>query len=330
MATSADDSHRPSTATPQHMTSGTSWREAAWREDLDEPLDATVYHAPRTISIRCATHGMHGAAVLGVSGLITFVNMPEECTVWELKACIDERLMLRPEQGLRLFSWGRELEDHKRLTDYRIVDKTQLDAQLCTRPVDPDRELHRVRVTSTLLKTKQVNVDRTTTVDELKRRIEKALRQSEHEWWSKEGVRTSCEGMTYIAGCTLKDDPKAGTSAIRQGEELISDYSAASVDRKKGLLILRRAGNGRVVNIHESSASMLELPPHVQRLDFHGCAMADEAATLWSCGVRHDDHIQLEFLNPVMPEKLKIVRAPAPERKAKKGDKAKGGAKKKK
>ena len=309
------------------MTTGTSWREAAWREDLDEPLDATTYSAPRTIFVRCATHGVHGASLLGVSSLVTFINMPEECTVWELKECVDERLMLRPEQGLRLFSWGRELEDHLRLTDYRITDKTQLEAQLCSRPADPGRELHRVRITSTLLKTRQLHVDRTTTVLELKWRIEKALRQCEHVWWSKDGVRTNCEGMTYIAGCTLKDDPKAGTSAIRQGGELISDYSAAAVDRKKGLLTLRRAANGRLVNLHESSASMLELPPHLQRLDVHGCAMADESATLWSFGVRHDDHIQLEFLNPVMPEKLKIVRAPAPEKKAKKGDRA---AKKKK
>ena len=40
--------------------------------------------------------------------------------------------------------------------------------------------------------------------------------------------------------------------------------------------------------------------------------------------MRQDDQIELEFVSPVQPEKLKILRAPAPEKGAKKGAAAGG------
>ena len=80
---------------------------------------------------------------------------------------------------------------------------------------------------------------------------------------------------------------------------------------------------------------LLELPPEAQQLSFHGVQLTRAEQTLWDLGVRQDDQIELEFLSPVVPAKLKLVRAPAPAKGAKKaaagGGKAKaaGGKKKK-
>ena len=45
--------------------------------------------------------------------------------------------------------------------------------------------------------------------------------------------------------------------------------------------------------------------------------MISDPLVLWELGVRQDDQIELEFVSPVQPEKLKILRAPAPEKGAK-------------
>ena len=48
-------------------------------------------------------------------------------------------------------------------------------------------------------------------------------------------------------------------------------------------------------------------------------------------GVEQDDQVELEFVSPVTPNQLKIIRAPAPEKKAKGGGKkGKAAGKKKK
>jgi len=162
-------------------------------------------------------HGMHGRH-LGTT--LTFSNLLEDSTVWELKAAVDERLMLRPEQKVRLFSWGRELEDDaKTLAEYFVAEKTRLDMQVTTRQPPGERELRRVRVTSTLLQTRLLNVEPRTTVLELKLKIEAALMKGRHEWWSEDGLRhTVCEGFTWLVVKTEKADPKADLSAVRIGD----------------------------------------------------------------------------------------------------------------
>tara|TARA_B100000780_G_C20933973_1_gene372360 strand:- start:200 stop:427 length:228 start_codon:yes stop_codon:yes gene_type:complete len=75
------------------------------------------------------------------------------------------------------------------------------------------------------------------------------------------------------------------------------------------------------------------LPPEKQRLNFHGLQLGADERTLGELGVQQDDQIELEFLSPVTPNQLKIIRAPAPEKKAKAaggGKKAKAAGKKKK
>jgi|TARA_B110001469_G_C9588327_1_gene291911 hypothetical protein len=76
------------------------------------------------------------------------------------------------------------------------------------------------------------------------------------------------------------------------------------------------------------------LPPEKQRLSFHGLQLGDDERTLGELGVQQDDQIELEFVSPVTPKQLQIIRAPAPAKKAKAagggGKKATAAGKKKK
>ena len=195
-------------------------RCASWRIDLSESTNPALYQRPRTLHVRCPMHGLHGRH-LGTT--LTFVNLLEGATVWALKAAVDERLMLRPEQRVRLYSWGRELEDDaKTLAEYLVADETRLEMQLsaCARQPAQEHELRRVRVTSTLLQTRQLTVDPTTTVLELKCEIEAALVKGQHAWWSEDGLRhTVCDGCTWLVASTAKADPKLDLSAVRIGDE---------------------------------------------------------------------------------------------------------------
>ena len=81
----------------------------------------------------------------------------------------------------------------------------------------------------------------------------------------------------------------------------------------------------------ETNAVMLELPPEKQRLNYRGVQLGTDETTLGELGVEQDDQIELEFVSPVTPSQLKIIRAPAPEKKAKGGGKkGKAAGKKKK
>ena len=76
----------------------------------------------------------------------------------------------------------------------------------------------------------------------------------------------------------------------------------------------------------ETNAVMLELPPEKQRLNYRGVQLGNGEVTLGELGVEQDDQIELEFVSPVTPSQLKIIRAPAPEKKAKGGGGKKGKA----
>jgi hypothetical protein len=81
----------------------------------------------------------------------------------------------------------------------------------------------------------------------------------------------------------------------------------------------------------ETNAVMLELPPEKQRLNYRGVQLGTDETTLGELGVEQDDQIELEFVSPVTSSQLKIIRAPAPEKKAKGGGKkGKAAGKKKK
>ena len=352
---------RPSPAWPDarvpHAPSGTTWRV-----DLVDSLDYALYEPPKLLFVRCPMHGLRGDR-LGTT--LAFPDLPAECTVWALKAMVDERLLLRPEQVVRLFTWGRELEDDSKLVaDYFVAARARLEMRLGMRRPDPDRELNRVRITNSLLQTRQFPVEPTTTVLDLKQKIEESCHKYAHEWVSEDGLHvTRCEGCTWLIVGTVKRDDKADLGGVKIGDEFVSDRHVEALDRKKGVLVVRRVKSGRVVKVAEANAAILgaparqwlgtpcaahplplrsypaggaaDLPPDKQRLDFQGRSLTEDDLTLWELGVRQDDQIELEFLSPVQPEKLKILRAPAPEKGAKKGaaaggkgGKAAGGKKK--
>eukprot|EP00908_Phaeocystis_cordata_P003260 Transcript_13552.p1 GENE.Transcript_13552~~Transcript_13552.p1 ORF type:complete len:354 (-),score=135.97 Transcript_13552:172-1233(-) len=313
---------RPSPAWPDarvpHAPSGTTWRV-----DLVDSLDYALYEPPKLLFVRCPMHGLRGDR-LGTT--LAFPDLPAECTVWALKAMVDERLLLRPEQVVRLFTWGRELEDDSKLVaDYFVADRARLEMRLGMRRPDPDRELNRVRITNSLLQTRQFPVEPTTTVLDLKQKIEESCHKYAHEWVSEDGLHvTRCEGCTWLIVGTVKRDDKADLGGVKIGDEFVSDRHVEALDRKKGVLVVRRVKSGRVVKVAEANAAILDLPPDKQRLNFQGRNLTKDDLTLWELGVRQDDQIELEFLSPVQPEKLKILRAPAPEKGAKKGRSAGG------
>ena len=103
------------------------------------------------------------------------------------------------------------------------------------------------------------------------------------------------------------------------------------------LTAARRAESGVLVQVAEDNAVPLapSLPPAEQRLLFEGLPMPtdDPELSLWALGVRTDDHLCLSFDSPVIPDKLRLVRTPAPPKAPKgdkKGGKGKGKGKKKK
>ena len=66
----------------------------------------------------------------------------------------------------------------------------------------------------------------------------------------------------------------------------------------------------------EANIAPLLLPPAKQAIVFRGRALTDDE-TLWGVGVRDDETLMLEFASPTMPTPLRILRAPAPEKKKK-------------
>lgn len=257
-------------------------------------------------------------------GVLTFAELAEEMTVDELKNAVHERLMLPPSRSVHIVSWGRELEGSQRLCDLSLPTNARLEMKLAHALPDPDRGLSRVRVTTTCLSTRRLNVYESTTAADLKELVQQALLKGEHEWWGADGTRTRLTGTTLLATTTLPADEKQETDAIMLGQELLIE-NKGQLGGGKGALSLRRVSDGRHLQAVESSVMLLDLPPAKMRLQWMGRALADDEV-LYALGVRTDDAIDLEFESPTTPNELVVMRSPAPEKKAKKD----GGKKKKK
>ena len=67
-----------------------------------------------------------------------------------------------------------------------------------------------MRVACSLLKTRAVDCDATTTVGELKSRVDIAIRKGEHEWYTTEGVK---EAVRYVVGA-LGATPERETAPL--------------------------------------------------------------------------------------------------------------------
>jgi len=117
---------------------------------------------------------------------------------------------------------------------------------------------------------------------------------------------------------------QACTSALEKGEELVVEPSQASVLKlAKGSAAARRRVTGQRADVAEPQVMFVALTPETITLSWRGVPIADEE-TLWDLGLRDDDAVALEFESPVVPDQLRILRSPTPEKKAK-GDKKKKG-----
>ena len=197
--------------------------------------------------------------------------------------------------------------------------------QLGKRPVDPDRDLTRVQSTDQDAQHARRQHDHCGRPEAQDWGVP---HQGAREWFNQDGTSLHCEGTWLVVG-THKADEKAGTSAIKISDELISD--AINAVDPKGLLTLRRAATSRILNLHESNAVMLELPPAKQRLDFRGAALMTTMRPSPRSACRTTTRSR-SSLSAAQPDKLRIVRAPAPERRppGKKSKAAGDGGKKKK
>lgn len=293
-------------------------RRAPPRSALEVPswnLDTLLQTAPPTrIYLKSSHHGV-----------LAFANLDEDITVGELKTLVYERLMLSPNQTVVLSSWGRALDESKRLCDLSLPTNARLEMRLALCALDPSRGLERLRVTSTCLSTRRVAADMQTTVLEFKHAIQEELMKGAHEWWKVDGVCLRVSGTTLLAMSSQPADEKQMTDEISQGEELIVE-SRSQLSGGKGACTTYRIATGQVCNAPATELHMLDLKPEDMRLVWTGRTLADEEV-LYELGLRQDDPIVLEFTSPVTPNELTLLRAPAPEKKEKKAD---GGAKGKK
>jgi hypothetical protein len=272
--------------------------------------------APTKVFVRSALHGE-----------MLLDQLDETTTVASIKETIASRVMLQPTRHIHLESWGVELQDHFTLRDYRLNDNCLLHMRTSLGPkrTESSREvLERVRISSTALETQLYAVDHLSTANDLKQKVAAYLASGTYEWYNKKGEHISAQGTTLLAISAVKADEKTGTSEIRQGEQLISTVPLTGEGKGKAINVIR-ARKGTPAVVMDNNVVPLQLEPEKQRLSFRARDLQDDV-TLWDAGVRHDDVIMLEFVSPVTPAPLQVLRAPEKPKGEKKG---KGGKKNK-
>ena len=279
---------------------------------LDRGGDLVPYEQPTLVHVRSAARPPIP------------IILRENMTVDELVDELRRRLLLGPMQGISL-SYNAVPLVHGRLADHHVGSPIQM--TIFRQDADPARGLERVRITSEHLRTRFLEAQPSTTVGEIMERIEAAIKGGPHEWYDKQGEQLLCEGAIWLSNASIDENEGAGTSALRQGEELVAVVGGTS-DKKKGTLAVRRAESGAPANILREHATPLEISKEEYNtvLLWNGLPLRDKPrVTLWELGVRTDDHLCLTFTSPVEPKNLQLVRAPLPEKKAKGGKKGKGG-----
>ena len=173
--------------------------------------------------------------------MLVFNEVPAESTIAELKKMVYERLMLTPHHALQLSSWGRPLDDEHTLVQCNLPSNARLQLHLSPARPDSERGLRRVRVASTCLRTRQINVDEWTTVGVLKTRLEAHLRYGEQVWFTSDGFPHAKTGVTVVVVKSEKADAKQGTTVVRIGDELLVEGGARSTPRLDHTRILPAA-----------------------------------------------------------------------------------------
>jgi len=276
--------------------------------------------------------------------MFVFGELVADTTVGELVRRIRNQLLPGPSTVIRLEHWGEELDDARTLISYKISEDSRLALRLSERTQEPDsRGLTRLRLTSTVLRTRALEVEPGFTGFDLKQRVCAMVDGFNQTWWTH-GI--SCHGTSTLGPCcgkavsvcnaiTMMSVAEGGgevveggvqTASLKKGEEVLMEPDQIFILRNaKGTAISRRVASGAQADVAESQLVELTLLPEAITLSWRGIIIKD-SASLWDLGLRQDDMVALEFEPPVMPDQLRILRSPAPEKK--KGGK-KGGKKKK-
>ena len=223
-------------------------------------------------------------------GTMPFPDLDPSMQIKQLKELVYERLLLSPHHSMQLTSWGRQLSDQYTLADYRLPPNAKLELQLAPARPDDGRGLRRVRVASTCLRTRQIEVHERTAVWQLKDLIAAHIANGEHVWYDCDGMPHQRVGATALVRASSKGDAKAGTSSVRFCEEVLVE-DVGRLGNAKGVLNAYRAASGRAIVVQDQNVVRVDLPREKQALSFRGRPLRDEER-LFGAGLRHDDTVR--------------------------------------
>ncbi|KAL1522583.1 hypothetical protein AB1Y20_017568 [Prymnesium parvum] len=266
---------------------------------------------PRKVNVRHTAVKATGHIV----PLITTVeNLPEHCTVRDLQLLMYDHLSVSIRQPIELRYWGKPLDVDKMLKEYAIKEHSEI--TVVVKPRLPEgvpygsSELHRIRFAShNLQKPFAVEgVSNDMTVLDLKVMVQAHLKAN----------------PIYLAIVTAPEDERAGTVAIKVGDQFYSDSSAPGKGGK-GVMKLRRVKDGSLGTVNEADVPLLVLQPEQMTLLHDGVKLMDDAF-LGSVGLVNNEQLYLDF-KPPWPQSWLPEDGSAPP---KGGGAEKKGAKKKK
>lgn len=302
----------------------------SWRHDLfthrAAPQRVLMTYAPGHVQLSHAIRDNRPLDRLSEAiPTMVFGHLTPTTTVGDLRQLVWSRLLPGPTTAIVISSWGRVLDDpRKTLLQNDLTGDAKLEVRFVERDLPADRGLTRVRLCSTALATRVIDVEANATGMDLKRLVEGALARRQYEWYDHNGDPIVCNnGVTLVAVETREYEENGGTDAVRAGEELIMDVmKKGMLSTGKGSVMAHRMTTGEVCNIADPMVAFLDLKAERSiKLSYAGKEVLDDER-LWKLGVRTDDAIDLEFESPALPEILKLLRGPDPP--------AKGGGKKKK
>mmetsp|Transcript_12553 Transcript_12553/g.36986 ORF Transcript_12553/g.36986 Transcript_12553/m.36986 type:complete len:148 (+) Transcript_12553:70-513(+) len=117
------------------------------------------YTPPSWVEVRGSSRGSFRVQCEGVDSIAG------------LQWLVHERLMLQPNQGVRLSHWGRECRGEETFRSLSLQTGAKFEMVLLLQRA-PDAQLARVRIACSALRTRQYAVDAATTVLQLKTLIE--------------------------------------------------------------------------------------------------------------------------------------------------------------
>lgn len=276
------------------------------------------------------------------AGTMTFGELSGSTTVGWIHENVYQRLLLGPSMHIVLEHLGKPLLDPTRtLRECGVTDEAKLAVRLDRRRPREDRGMDKLRVRSTALRTRVIdvaaampegNVEACTGLDVkqlLEAQLSKEASKTSYNWWDEDGAPIiASQGYVLLCNESAEANEANGTSAVTMGEELILDASQwLNLRSGKGAALSHRIETGQPCYVADAMVSVLELKAEQMKLSYGGAEIAD-GSRLYDLGCREHDALELEFTSPVTPELLQLMRSPEAE-KPSKGGGGKGKGKKK-